>query len=57
MADTPYRSRHVHIRMPETLYQRLLRASSGSDTGETVSDIARAGIARELKLREKRAGG
>jgi hypothetical protein len=50
---TTTRTRHIHIRIPEATYQRLKDASASSEAGETVSDVARAGILRELNIREK----
>ncbi|RLB43365.1 MAG: hypothetical protein DRH30_03215 [Deltaproteobacteria bacterium] len=47
--------RHIHIRVPEEMYQRMQRASEESEVGDSVSDVARAGILRELKTREKRS--
>jgi len=37
------------------MYQRMQRASEESEVGDSVSDVARAGILRELKTREKRS--
>ncbi len=51
---TENQTARMQLRMPKALRKRLDRAARASATGETAADIARAGLVRELDVRERR---
>ena len=52
--NKPRRSINLHVRITEEMYDGLLALSRGSAKGETVSDIAREGMQREIERRNRR---
>jgi len=54
MGKTNRRSVNLHVRITKAMYDELVRESGKSSAGETVSDLARAGMQREVDVRKKR---
>lgn len=44
----------LELRVPAELLARLVDVATASESGESVSDVARVAIAREVRRRERR---